>query len=362
MRIEEDIKLDFDDVLIRPKRSILKSRKDVSLERDFLFKHSQIMWSGIPIIASNMDGVGTFEMSNSLSNYKILTCLHKFYSDYEIINSGINYDYTSISIGAKEIDIVKLMEISRYSKNLKFLTIDIANGYGEYFSSFIKKTRDLFPKLIIIAGNVVTGEMTEQLILSGADIIKIGIGPGSVCSTRLKAGVGYPQLSAVVECADAAHGLNAHVIADGGCKNPGDVAKAFGAGADFVMLGGMLAGHTEGGGHDIEKITLSDQLTWSEGKYIETVEKHAFKEFYGMSSDTAQNNHYGEQKDYRASEGRTVLIPFKGPVDKTIQEILGGLRSACTYIGAPSLKQFSKCTTFIKVNNTHNRVFIDKEI
>jgi GMP reductase len=362
MRIEEDIKLDFDDVLIRPKRSTLQSRKDVSLERTFIFKHSEKSWTGVPIIAANMDTVGTFEMSNALSKHKMVTCLHKFYTDFEIINSNVNWDYTSISIGSKDDDITKVLEITRNTKKINFITIDVANGYGEYFSSFVKKVRKLFPQLTIIAGNVVTGEMTEQLILSGADIVKVGIGPGSACTTRLKTGVGYPQLSAVIECADAAHGLGAHVIADGGCRTPGDIAKAFGAGADFVMLGGMLAGHDESGGGEVIKVFQSNEMDWFDGHYKKKRVEKRFKKFYGMSSDTAQKTHYGEQKDYRASEGRTVLIPYVGPVEGTIQEILGGLRSACTYVGAPTLKQFSKCTTFIKVNNTHNRVFIDKEI
>lgn len=362
MRIEEDIKLDFDDVLIRPKRSQLVSRKDVDLEREFTFIHSKWKWKGISLIAANMDTVGTFEMSNALSKHKMLTCLHKFYSDFDIINSNVNWDYTSISIGSKDDDITKILEITRNNKRIKFLTIDVANGYGEYFSSFVSKARRLFPDKVIIAGNVVTGEMTEQLILSGADIVKVGIGPGSACTTRLKTGVGYPQLSAIIECADAAHGLGAHVIADGGCRTPGDIAKAFGAGADFVMLGGMLAGHDESGGEEVIKRYKIDELEWDEGHYEKKVVIKTFKKFYGMSSDTAQVTHYGEQKNYRASEGRTVLVPYVGPVEKTIQEILGGLRSACTYIGASSLKQFSKCTTFIKVNNTHNRVFIDKEI
>ncbi len=364
MRIEEDIKLDFDDVLIHPKRSVLQSRKDVSLERTFTFKHSQRDWTGIPIISANMDTTGTFEMASALSKYKMITCLHKFYSDFDIINSPLNLEYTSIAIGAKDDDLTKAIEINRYLKTLRFITVDVANGYGEYFSGFIGKVRHLFPRITIIAGNVVSGEMTEQLILSGADIIKVGIGPGSACTTRLKTGVGYPQLSAIIECADAAHGMGGHVVGDGGCRTPGDIAKAFGAGADFVMLGGMLAGHDESGGELVTK--QIDTGEWEKNEefeeFIPIFKEEKYKKFYGMSSDTAQKTYYGEQKDYRASEGRTVMVPYKGPVENTIQEILGGLRSACTYIGAPSLKQFSKCTTFIKVNNTHNRVFIDKEI
>tara|TARA_R110002110_G_scaffold143724_4_gene332614 strand:- start:389 stop:1069 length:681 start_codon:yes stop_codon:yes gene_type:complete len=222
--------------------------------------------------------------------------------------------------------------------DIKFLCIDVANGYSQRFATTVEQIREKYPELIIIAGNVVTGEMTEELILSGADIVKVGIGPGSVCTTRIKTGVGYPQLSAIIECADAAHGLGGHIIADGGCSSSGDVAKAFGAGADFVMLGGMLAGHDEGGG--------------------EVVDGNV--QFYGMSSDTANIKHFGGLKDYRSSEGRTVRLPYKGAIKDTVQDILGGIRSACTYAGARKLKDLSKCTTFIRVNNQYNRIFEGK--
>lgn len=343
MRIEDDVKLDFDDVLIRPKRSTLKSRKDVSLDRLYRFRNSERTWSGVPIMAANMDTVGTFEMASALMQHEMPTCIHKFYTseDWNAFISSFTANRYRIpshvipSFGASEAELQKI----EIFKDAQFICLDVANGYGEYFVDAVKKVRKWFEDITIIAGNVVTGEMTEQLILSGADIVKVGIGPGSACTTRLKTGVGYPQLSAIIECADAAHGLGAHIIADGGCRTPGDVAKAFGAGADFVMLGGMLSGHDESGGELIE------------------TEGEQYKEFYGMSSDTAQQKHYGEQKAYRASEGRTVRVPYRGPVEGTIQEILGGLRSTCTYVGAPSLKQLSKCTTFIRVNSTHNTIF-----
>jgi len=243
--------------------------------------------------------------------------------------------------------------------------MDIANGYSEHFAQHVKKVRDAFPNIVIIAGNVVTGEMTEELILNGADIIKVGIGPGSVCTTRIQTGVGYPQLSAVIECADAAHGLGGHIIADGGCTCPGDVAKAFGAGADFVMLGGMLAGHDEGGGEVIEKFyktgewrknvhTLEgiESTTWEDA-----INRKQFVAFYGMSSDAANTKHFGGLKDYRSSEGREVLVPYRGAIEDTIQDLLGGIRSTCTYAGAMKLKQLSKCTTFVRCTQTHNGVF-----
>ena len=337
MRIEEDIKLDFKDVLIRPKRSTLSSRKDVNLVRQYTFKHSQATWAGIPIMASNMDGVGTPSMAAELMKHDLFTCLVKSLTadlfTNIIANTGI--DRFSISTGTNERDFDRLNQILNAYPEIHFICIDVANGYSEKFGDFVASVRKKYPDHTIIAGNVVTADMTQELILRGADIIKVGIGPGSVCTTRIQTGVGYPQLSAIIECADAAHGLGGHIIADGGCTCPGDVSKAFGAGADFVMLGGMLAGHDEGGGH-IEDGHVT---------------------FYGMSSDTAMNKHNGGVAEYRSSEGRTVRVPYRGPVSKTVLDILGGLRSTCTYVGADSLKNLSKCTTFVRVTQQYNGVF-----
>ena len=346
MRIEEDIKLDFKDVLFRPKRSTLTSRKDVDLTRNYKFKHSRTEWVGVPIMASNMDGVGTVEMARSLSQNKMFTCLVKTYDESDIVDAvnGVFVDLFAVSTGTSEQDFQKLQRIVNAAPEVEFICIDVANGYSEHFADYVEKVRKQFPTHTIIAGNVVTADMTQELILRGADIVKVGIGPGSVCTTRIQTGVGYPQLSAIIECSDAAHGLDAHIIADGGCTCPGDVAKAFGAGADFVMLGGMLAGHDEGGGQIIEDFSYNT--------------KKMFVEFYGMSSDTANNKHFGGLKDYRSSEGRTVRIPYRGSVKNTAQDILGGLRSTCTYVGAPTLKQLSKCTTIIRVTKQFNDVFV----
>ena len=344
MRIETDIKLGFKDVMIRPKRSTLGSRSQVSLERTFTFLHSKQTWTGIPIMAANMDTVGTFEMAKVLASSKLFTAIHKHYSlkewsefiksvDENIIN------YIAVSTGTGSGDSTKLESILKQHPQLKFICIDVANGYSEHFVNFVKKTREKYPNKIIMAGNVVTGEMVEELLLAGADIIKVGIGPGSVCTTRVKTGVGYPQLSAIIECADAAHGLGGQIISDGGCKIPGDIAKAFGGGADFVMLGGMFAGHDESGGKMIE------------------IDNVKYKQFYGMSSETAMNKHVGGVAEYRASEGKTVHITYRGPVENTIQDMLGGLRSACTYVGAKRLKELTKRTTFIRVQEQHNEVF-----
>jgi len=361
MRLEEDIKLDYKDVLIRPKRSTLKSRSQVRLERKFNFRNSKAYYEGVPIMAANMDGVGTFEMADKLAEGGLFTCLVKTYSVEDIVsyfNADIpeRLDNVAMSIGSSDTDFYKLVDVqAKIEHKLKYVCMDIANGYSDHFAARVRKVRDQFPGLTIIAGNVVTREMTEELILSGADIVKVGIGPGSVCTTRIQTGVGYPQLSAVIECADAAHGLGGHIIADGGCTCPGDVAKAFAAGADFVMLGGMLAGHDEGGGEVITRKFITDEFQ-DDGRTRKFNEKH-FVQFYGMSSDAANTKHFGGLKDYRSSEGREVLVPYRGSVAHTIQDLLGGIRSACTYTGAMKLKQLSKCATFVRCTQQFNSVY-----
>jgi GMP reductase len=342
MRIEEEIKLDYSDVLFRPKRSTLKSRKDVDLNRKYIFKHSRLSWKGVPIIASNMDGVGEIDVAKKLSSHKLMTALTKQHDINQIgtiYKKNIFFDSIALGCGTSKDSYNRLNSILKKYPKFKFICIDVANGYSENFSNFVSEVRKKYPKKTIIAGNVVTADMTQELVLSGADIVKVGIGPGSVCTTRIQTGVGYPQLSAVMECADAAHGLGAHIIADGGCTCPGDVAKGFGAGADFVMLGGMLAGHKEGGGDIIEE---------NGTKFIE---------FYGSSSEEANEKHYGGLANYRSSEGKKVNIQMKNSLDSTIRDILGGVRSSCTYVGASSLKQLSKCTTFVRVNNQYNDTF-----
>ncbi len=336
MRIENEVKLDFSDVLIRPKRSTLTSRKEVDLVRTLTFPHGEGSWTGIPIIAANMDGVGTLSMMRAFTPMKMLVALHKHYEEAQY--QTIDDDFAFVTIGIKEHDEERITNLI-VRKTPRLICIDVANGYTERFVDFVAKVRKLAPKSIVMAGNVVTGDMTEQLILSGADIVKVGIGPGSACTTRAKTGVGYPQLSAIIECADAAHGLGGYVCADGGCTNPGDIAKAFGAGADFVMMGGMFAAHKESELEIIEK----------DGKQ--------FIEYYGSSSKRAMEKHSGGVANYRAAEGKEVLLPYRGNVIDTIEEILGGLRSACTYVGAKRLKELPKRTTFIRVSNQLNNIF-----
>ncbi|MGH1398191.1 MAG: GMP reductase [Alphaproteobacteria bacterium] len=344
MRIENEEKLDFKDVLIRPKRSTLKSRSEVELRREFTFKWSGKQFDGVPIIAANMDGVGTFAMADAFAadGHGLSVALHKHYALKDLQGFYAKSGHGSVwySIGMVKDDAEKLEAFIAAGGQPDKICIDVANGYSEHFVSYVKQMREKMPDVTIMAGNVVTGEMVEELILAGVDVVKVGIGPGSVCTTRKKTGVGYPQLSAIIECADAAHGLGGLVCGDGGCTVPGDVAKAFAAGADFVMLGGMLAGHDE-----------------SEQKVVKEKGGEKFLQFYGMSSDTAMKKHKGGVAEYRASEGKTVKIPYRGAVNATLQDILGGVRSTCTYTGARHLKDLSKCTTFVRVTQQLNTVF-----
>ena len=344
MRIEQDIKLDYQDVLFKPKRSTLTSRKDVELTRTFKFYNSGKEWTGIPIMSSNMDGVGTFAMAKVLQEQKMITVLRKHYTldDWKTaIGDGVKMKYLSVCTGTgvicdkDAVDYNTMKKVLEKYPDVPFICVDVANGYHENYGDFIEKLRYEYQDKTIIAGNVITAEMTEELILRGADIVKCGIGPGSVCTTRLMTGVGVPQLSGIIECADAANGVGGHIIADGGCVYPGDVAKAFGAGAHFVMLGGMLAGHDE-----------------SEGEIVD-----GKVQFYGMSSNAAMSKHGSRKDGYRGAEGKVVELPHKGPVRDTVTEILGGVRSAATYIGAKRIKDMPKCTTFVRVNNVVNQVY-----
>ncbi|GAA4024318.1 GMP reductase [Actimicrobium antarcticum] len=345
MHIEEAVKLDFKDVLIRPKRSTLNSRSEVDIRREFVFRHTQKKYHGIPIIAANMDAVGTMEMAQALLLHGLSTALHKHYSIDQLAQfftglraAGSPMSSAFYSMGIGETDFDKFIAVNANTP-IDHVCIDVANGYTERFINYVKKVRAAKPDLVIMAGNVVTGDITEELILAGADIVKVGIGPGSVCTTRKLTGIGYPQLSAVIECADAAHGLGGQICADGGCAVPGDLAKAFGGGADFIMLGGMLAGHDECAGELVER------------------DGAMFQRFYGMSSRTAMEKYSGGVATYRASEGKEVLVPYRGPVADTLLDILGGVRSACTYVGAHKLKELTKRTTFIRVTQQLNEVF-----
>ena len=344
MRIKEDIKLNFDDVLMEPKRSTLSSRRDVDMTRKFTFRNSGKVMNFTPIFASNMDGVGTFSMAKVLQEHKMMTVITKSTTIdqwRQAIGSGLRLQSVSVCTGTNKIwdpeaaDYKNMQDVLSSFPDVKMITVDVANAYHQNFVDFIKMVRDDYPDKVIVAGNVVTPEMVEELIINGADMVKIGIGPGSVCTTRTMTGIGVPQFSAIVECADAANGVDGHIMADGGCVYPGDIAKAFGGGAHAVMIGGMLAGHDE-----------SEQPV-KDGKI----------EFYGMSSDRAREKH-GKRKDgYRGNEGRWISLPYRGPVNPAVEDILGGVRSAATYIGARRLKDMPKCATFVRVENNINKVY-----
>jgi len=347
MRIETEVKLDFKDVLIRPKRSTLSTRSNVDISREFRFRHAGVEYHGVPIVAANMDTIGTLDMALALEPFELSVALHKHYQvgEYVAFFAGLARKSAAFySLGIAKSDEEKFHRVMAQAgegeqSTIRYVCIDVANGYTESFVRFVSRVRERYPHLVIMAGNVCTGEMTEELILSGADIVKVGIGPGSVCTTRKMTGVGYPQLSAIIECADAAHGLEGHICADGGCTTPGDIAKAFGGGADFVMLGGMLAGHAESGG----EVVVRDGIE--------------YRRFYGMSSKAAMEKYAGGVAEYRAAEGKEVLVPYRGPVASTASEIRGGVRSACTYVGARRLRELSKRTTFVRVTQQLNEVF-----
>jgi len=347
MKILDDVKLDFSDVLLLPKRSRYSSRSQVSLERTLKFKYSPLSWTGVPIMVSNMDTTGTIEMAMALQGHKMITCLHKYYSADTILGAGalLDKNYYAVSTGIGAADLVRLADIMLRVDPM-FICIDVANGYMENFIEKCAAIRELYPTKVIIAGNVCTSEGVLELVVHGkVDIVKVGIGSGSCCTTRKQTGIGMPQLSAIVECADTAHGNDAHIISDGGLQVIGDFAKAYGAGADFVMSGSMFAGHRESGG----------ELVTEEGGV-------QYKVFYGMSSATAMTKYSRGVASYRSSEGKTVRVRFRGDVENTALDIQGGIRSAMTYLGAKKIKDIAKCATFVRVNRQLNQIYNGSEI
>ena len=331
---------DFRDVLILPKSSNLNSRKDVELETKFTFNNN--VWSGIPMIAANMTTVGTLNIYSVLSKNKIITALHKFHTLQDLLNyndkneTKLDPNYYMISTGINDDNYDNLVNILD-NIDCKFIMIDIANGYISNFKKFCKKVREKYPDKIIVAGNVCTAEGVLGLIESGVDIIKCGIGGGSACTTRIQTGIGMPQLSCILECSNIAKQYNKLIISDGGITCPGDCSKAYCAGADFVMMGGEFAGHAENPGDIIYE------------------NDNVYKFFYGMSSSYAMNNNYSANNNsYRSSEGREIKIKYKGPLQKTINTYLGGIRSTCTYTNSKSITDLNKNSYFILVNNQYN--------
>jgi GMP reductase len=350
MNIDHDVKLDYSDVLLVPSRSNLISRSNVDLNIDYFETNL------IPVIAANMDGVGTMDMAVALAKYGCMTALSKHYSldeliDFYIEGSADHRNLVIYSMGTNEKDLYKFVKFDQAlldDDKPATICIDVANGYTSQFEDFVGQFAQDHPTYILMVGNVVTPEQTDRLLEAGADIVKIGIGPGSVCTTRKLTGVGYPQLSAVIECAQAAKDAGGMIVADGGITCPGDAAKAFAAGADMVMIGGYFAGHRQGGGSPCDKTGHS---------HVSFPQNNTYTKFYGMASHAAQELHNGGVADYRASEGKEVIIPYKGSIEHTIKELLGGLRSCATYIGADSIKDFHRRAKFIQVNRQLNNVF-----
>ena len=364
MRIYDDIQLDYCDVLLRPKRSTLASRSEVEIQRTYKFKWCPRQITATGIVASNMATTGTLEIARVMQQHRLFSALHKYYSAEDLIaflqenkkQFGSN-ELLFIGSGVSQDDFAKLSAVMKTGL-ANNICVDVANGYSPYLLDYIKKVRTAFPEALIMAGNVVTGDMCEDLILNGADIVKVGIGPGSACTTRKLTGVGRPQFSTVIECAESAHGVGGRICADGGCTCPGDVCKSLCAGADFVMLGGMLAGHTESGGEMVEKSFQTGEVDMIDDKTCALkIEQKQYKMFYGMSSQYAQEKFYGGMKKYRASEGKVVQIPFRGPLEPTLLGLLGGIRSCMTYIGAKRLKDMPKCASFYRVNRQLNTIF-----
>ena len=362
--ISEDIKLDYDDVLIVPAKSFIPSRKTVELNKAVSFgQRFETEFRGVPVMAANMDGVGTFAVADALRKHRIFTCLTKFHTVQSLADFFTEVparsEFCAVTIGVSDADWAKFAELNkRIGTGVRYACIDVANGYTDRFVEHVRRFRSSYPNIVLIAGNVVTPEQAIRVIEAGADIVKVGIGGGSVCETRIKTGVGYPQFSAIIECTHAAHRVDARIVADGGCNTPGDVAKALAAGADFVMLGGFFAGHKEGGGNIIDRYFRSDEVT-EDGTAV--IDKRQFVEFYGMSSKTANDKHFGGLKDYRSSEGRTVFIPLKPSIDDTVTDLLGGLRSTCSYVGAAKIDQLPEKASFVRCNSTHNKIFVESE-
>jgi GMP reductase len=373
MIINNETKLDFSDVLIVPQRSTLNSRSEILLERTFHFYHSPRIWKGIPIICANMSFC-SFDMAKELANHKMIACLHKYHSLDELSNyfnsNPQNINYTFVSIGYKKSDLNHLLELKNKINIQPNICIDVPNGHMDAFVKYCKKVRENFPESIIIAGNVTNTSSTQELIIyGGVDIVKIGIGGGSACTTRFLTGCGVPQLSCCLENSYIAHGLQngekklGLVCSDGGHKTVGDVCKALCAGSDFVMLGGYFAGTESCNGEwtfehkaYLNKDNKYKDINWWQPNSpgYETEKRKTKFTYYGMSTHHSQQLYEDNIKHYRASEGTKITVEYKGTVDRVIQELLGGIRSCCCYIGADTIKNMNKCAEFCRVSKIHN--------
>jgi GMP reductase len=345
VEFDRDQKLDFSDVLISPSLSSLNSRKEVLLTRTFEFPKSSTTWTVLPLMASNMDATGTIAMAKALARFEASGSVSKYIDNKSLIKffGGPDCRHSFFSMGIIDTEVERLRSMS-LRVGITKISIEVANGYIDALSKCVAQVRQQFPKAIILAGSVCTPEGTINVLEAGADIARVGIGSGSVCITRRVTGVGYPQLSAAIECSQAAHEMGGFICSDGGCTVPGDICKAFCAGADFVMLGGMLAGHDECGGRITYRRSGRKKIPVS-------------MEFYGMASAIAQNKHYGGKPEYGAAEGKCVSVPYRGAVASTVAEILGGLRSMMTYINAADMASIPARARFVRVGRQLNNVF-----
>lgn len=367
MQIIDSVQLDFSDVLIKPRRSSIDSRSKVDITREYKFKWCPYVIKGTGIMQANMGTIGNFNVSRKMLNNGLFACLHKYHNindliDFykELIDKGDDtWRRCLLAIGLRDDGIDKLRTLNEKLGVQVGVKFDVPNGYIPQVKEKVIELRKEFPEMFIMVGNVVTSDITEDLILSGADCVAVGIGPGGQCLTREQTGCGRPQLSAIIECADAAHQVGGMVCGDGGITCPGDLGKAFGAGADFIMIGSMFAGTLEADGDIVSKwIFTGEYEPADDGSGFEPhLELKEFKKFYGMSSTLAQETFGNGKPKYRASEGRVTLVPYAGDIDGVIEELLGGLRSTMTYIGAWKLKNIPKQCTFYKVHNQLNRTY-----
>lgn len=386
MLIHNDIQLDFDDVLIAPQTTTINHRGEVDIIREF--KYLDVC--GVPVISANMTQTGTFDVASKLLENDYFATLHKFYKAEEIIEfiqsqkrknilNGLidccgeymgNEKNLFVTVGKRNWDeeFKKIETIYEQTGALVSVLLDVPNAYIPEIVDCVKQLREFMNEQnchggLIAVGNVCSGDETQKLILAGANFVKVGIGPSPVCDTRIKTGCGRPQLSAIIECANAAHQVNGYIIADGGFKTNADFCKALVAGADICMSGSMFAGCEEANGKIVEKCFRTNEYDIDYG-YDYSLTEFAnpepgkpkfefkqFKEYYGMSSFRAQRENYGKVTTTGTSEGvECKLVPYTGPIQNTINDINGSLRSCGSYIGAKNIKSFSRQGMFYKVN------------
>jgi IMP dehydrogenase len=330
----------FDDVLIVPKFSEVNSRSEVDIStnlRELRFK--------LPVISANMDTVTGDAMSRAMLRNGAQACIHRFGTIEETVDLFQRSHATDlhvspmVSIGVGSIELQRAKAL--FDEGAHTYVVDVAHGAQLSVAKQVLALREILgPYVNIVAGNFATGESVKhflEYVGFAVDAIKVGIGPGSACTTRIKTGVGYPQLSAVLDIARTIEQTGVTVIADGGMKTAGDICKAIAAGADMAMLGGMLAGTEETPG---DAFSPSSELQFNP--------KNAFKKYRGSASLESYRDQ-GKEAKHRTAEGESFLVPYKGPVADILQDIEGGLRSSLSYVGASNLKEFQRRAEFVRI-------------